>query len=186
VARAGGRSLVLTCNHLFSDADHPDGGFRDDIYPIKCKVAAGSKPDDKRHEAVAVAGDRFNDLALIIVATELPAAELADEVPAAGAKLWRHGFGTGSTEASVSDTRSRLEFPRFEFRATGEAKAGDSGAAYFDEKGRVVAVHCGLEDGHPRGTPVGSVRKFLDKHSSAALKREFEAPKPAVAMDERK
>jgi hypothetical protein len=186
VARAGGRSLVVTCNHLFSDSDHPDGGFRDDVYPIKCKVG-GSKPNDKRHEAVAVAGDRFNDLALVVVAAELPVAELADEVPAAGEKLWRHGFGTGSTETSVSDTKSRLEFPRFEFRATGEAKAGDSGAAYFDEKGRVVAVHCGLEDGHPRGTPVGAVRKFLDKHSAAALKQDFEARKPAAtAMDERK
>src|SRR5215471_9702159 len=58
VACANGHSLVVTCNHIFSEKDDPEGGFCDDIYPISCTVSLGDLLADKRLPATAVAGDR--------------------------------------------------------------------------------------------------------------------------------
>lgn len=168
-----GKSWVVSCNHVFSDTPHPQGSFRDDIYPVKCSVSAGGK----KYPAVAVAGSRTSDLVLVAVDAELPAAALADSDAPADAKVTRFGNGTGFTQTTVSGTKSRVAQASFAFRVLGKSESGDSGAAYFDAKGRVVGIHCGRDETFARGTPASAVREFLAKHTGKAGAAKVEAPK---------
>jgi hypothetical protein len=165
VASEGGKSLVVTNNHIWSERNHPAGGFYDDIYPVRGQVSAGVGLSAPRFAAVAVAGDRERDLVLVVVDGELPVAELAEENAPAGTKVWRFGHGTGAQSAEVLAPRPELaSVPRCQFRATGRSESGDSGSGYFSAAGELVAVHVGA-DPKPRGTPVAHVRAFLAAHA---------------------
>lgn len=178
-----GKSLVVTNNHIFSDRHDPRGGFIDTIYPVNCKVAVGANLSNKKLDAVAVAGDRTADLVLVVVDARLPVSELADDVPPAKSVVWRFGHGTGAVKTRVSGTASPFAEPRFGFRAEGNSESGDSGSAYFNESWQVVAVHCGKDEGYPRGTPVSAVRAFVAKHRPKAkfAPAVKDAPKPKDA-----
>lgn len=153
IATEGGKSVVLTNNHIFSDQHHPAGGFRDDIYPLPATVVVGGK----EHKAVALSADRDADVCVVIVDAELVPAKVADSLPAPGAKVWRNGNGSGYQVCKVIDSEASAD--RLGFVVEGKSESGDSGSAYFNEANEFVALHCGKDAaGRPRGTPVTVVK----------------------------
>lgn len=158
VASEGGKSLVLTNNHVVSSGRHPDTGWRDDVYPLVATVTH----EKKQYTATAVSGVRNEDIALVVVDGTLPVALVAERAPAAGTKVYRNGSGSGYQVCQVIEPDMSWTQPSMHFVVKGISESGDSGAGYFDEKGLLVAVHCGKNTtDNPRGTPITSVRTVV-------------------------
>jgi hypothetical protein len=74
----------------------------------------------------------------------------------------RYGNGTGEQAGTVVPHDSSYTSPSMHFVVRGRSASGDSGSAYFNERGQVVAVHCGLDGANnPRGVPVTYVRVWV-------------------------
>lgn len=159
VATDGKKSLVLSNNHVVSPG-HDDNGYYIEQYPQTVIV----KHKDKDYKGVAIAGNQPLDVCVIEVEGILPVARLAMEAPKPGTKVVRNGIGAGWQEATVIPHDPTYVTPSMHFWVTGYTISGDSGSAYFDSDGKMVALHCGRAGGEtPRGTPIGPVRKFLEK-----------------------
>lgn len=178
VSAKGGRSLVVTCNHIFSGTRHPDGGFVDTVYPQACKVRA----NNKWHAGTAVAGNRTSDLAVIVVEAELATVSVARVSPAIGTEIWRDGMGTGYQGGTVlAPTKGFESHPNFSLTNSSRSGSGDSGAGYFNGAGELVGVHCGADTiGRARGTAAPFVNAFLkDRLPDTIPKAELPEPRPA-------
>lgn len=166
IASEGGKSIVVTNNHVFSAAAHPSGGFATDVYPVAATVTCGGKS----YAATAVSADRAADIAVVVVDGSLPVAEVADELPKAGTTVWRNGIGTGYRTGTVLAADDGGSDPRFGFVVNGVSESGDSGSGYFNEKNELVAIHCGKNaTNNPRGTPVTAVKIVVREKSSPKL-----------------
>lgn len=164
IASENGQSIVLTNNHIFSDQSHPQGGFRDDIYPVAAEVLAGQRT----YKAVAVGADRPADVAVLVVEGTLPHVALADTVPPVGSTVWRNGSGSGFQKGVVAAPDARYTSPSMQFWVDGKSDSGDSGSAYFNDKNECVALHAGRTGdavrSYARGTPVTSVKVVVRDH----------------------
>lgn len=162
VACEGGKSLVVTNNHLFSETYDADGQFARGGYPLACTVRPVNGA--AAFSGAAIEGDRDADLAFVVVDGELPVAELADAEAAPGTPVWHKGIGSGGGKGVVLVPRSHPQ-PKNVFASDTPSVSGDSGAGLFDPAGRIVAVNCGRHGTAPispqRGTPVGPIRDRL-------------------------
>ncbi len=156
VAVSGGKSLVVTNNHLFSEFHDAEGQFPRGNYPLPATVTpiAGGLP----LKGVAVDGDRESDLAFVIVDGVLPYTPLAAADAPVGTAVWHAGVGSGGGSGAVLPPTDHPQ-PKHRFNSTCPSTSGDSGAGLFDPAGAVVAINCGRnERGNERGTPVSAVR----------------------------
>jgi S1-C subfamily serine protease len=162
VACEGGKSLVVTNNHLFSETHGPDGQFPRANYPLAGTVA--TLDGKKTFKATAIDGDKDADLAFVVVEGELPVAELADSDAPPDTPVWHRGIGSGGGKGVVL-LKGTHDQPKHNFASTTPSTSGDSGAALFDENGKVVAVNCGRHaestGAAQRGTPITPVRNLL-------------------------
>src|SRR5206468_1395625 len=121
----------------------------------------------------------------------LPAAELADELPAVGTELRQWGCSEGGPPKAkagrlLAETARAVVWTPFGRATTADTcrvditpEFGDSGAALVDSAGRVVAVvYCGDVATHrpPDGPPIrslvapetcvgpGDIKRFLARH----------------------
>lgn len=157
IACEAGKSLIVTNNHVMSSARDRFGRFM----PPAVGSAATVKHGDKAYPGKVLAASQELDLCAVEVDAVLPAAELASDDAAPGTKVTRHGIGSGEQPGTVVPFDPKYVSPSMHFVARGRSESGDSGAAYFDADGRVVAVHCGTDGVNPRGTPVSHVRVWV-------------------------
>lgn len=143
-----GRSFVLTNEHVA-----PDPGRR-------CEVVL----DGHTHPARWLRSDARADLALLLVDTELPAAEIASEIPARGTTLRQWGFPPASRcgrrpgpSSASAGRRAGLDV----FETTIRSESGDSGSGVFEPSGKLVAVCWGGSYGHECCVSLAVVRAFL-------------------------
>jgi S1-C subfamily serine protease len=171
VGRSAGRSLVLTNRHV-------------------CPAASAGLAvhlDGKDYAAEWVGADPADDLALLSVAADLPAAELADAPPAAGTELrqWgypkggpqtpRKGSAVGSRKVIDNQTEAEIEVWETDFCP----EVGESGSGLFDPAGKLVGVTFACtQEGRCHAVPVGRVRVFL----AAMAGKAPAAPSAAAAV----
>ena len=159
VAVSGGKSLVVTNNHLFSEHHDREGQFPRGDYPLPATVTPVS--GGPALKGLAVDGDREGDLAFVVVDGVLPYTPLAAADAPAGTAVFHHGVGSGGGPGVVLPPVDHPQ-PKHRFNSTCPSTSGDSGAGLFDPAGEVVAVNCGRnERGQERGTPVSAVRRHV-------------------------
>jgi S1-C subfamily serine protease len=154
VSRSAGRSLVLTNRHV-------------------CPAAGPGlaiRHNGKAYPAEWVGADPADDLALLSVAADLPAAELAPGLPPKGTTLRQWGYPkagpqTAKTGAAVGTGRvvDKQAEAELDVWVTDFApEAGESGSGLFDPDGRLVGVtYARTQDDQCHAVPVGRVRVFL-------------------------
>jgi hypothetical protein len=151
-------SLVVTNNHVLSPGKDRFGRFVPPASGTACRVTHGTKT----YSAKVLAADQGRDLCAVVVDARLPVADLAPGAAPVGSKVTRYGNGTGEQAGTVVPHDSSYTSPSMHFVVRGRSASGDSGSAYFNERGQVVAVHCGLDGANnPRGVPVTYVRVWV-------------------------
>jgi hypothetical protein len=160
----GGKSLVLTNNHIFSETYDAEGGTARASYPLTgCYVQHKGKSYPAR--AVDGLSSRWGDLAFLEVEAELPVAEVADDVPPLGAVVWHRGTGSGGGSGRMLPNPAGHFWPSSLFTSSMPSISGDSGAGIFNEAGQLVGINCGRQgvasNSPQRGTPVKTIREFL-------------------------
>lgn len=167
IASEGGKSLVLTCNHVWSEQSSPGAPFPLGSYPLFGEV----RHDGKTYSATAIAGDADADLALVVVDAPLPVARIATQTPAVGAKVRHYGMTSKDTSGEVLPARTDISAAAHQFAFTTSAIPGDSGAGVFDERGELVAVVCGrtgmATSAPARGPSVTVIRSVVVHHTRA-------------------
>lgn len=143
-----GSSVVVTTRHVF--------GFPG---PVRVEHAGKSYPG--RHTDLAAG----NDLAVVFVAGELPAAALAPADPRPGDEIRHWGATTGPAAGKVTG-RGTDPVGGPSVASSFDLISGDSGSGVFDSKGRLVGVNWGFEGIYrqrgPSGfVPVSSVTIFV-------------------------
>ncbi len=169
----GGKSLVLTCNHIYNEAS--DGSTA--AYPLDGAVTHKGT----RYTATAVAGDGAADLALVIVDGTLPVARLAVTAAAPGDKIVHYGNASGTgpsgSRGTVVSPWPNYVNPSCHFEYAGLAIEGDSGAGVFNTSGELVAVVCGRtgfsRTNNGRGTPVTAIRVTVTQKAPFRLFPRF-------------
>jgi hypothetical protein len=159
VASAKGCSTVVTCNHVLTAGDCRAA------YPLACTVRTR---DGRTLPAVAVDGDNETDVAALVVAAELPAAELAAEDAAPGADVVHYGNTSKCGRGKVLPVPPYNSLPKCAFASSCPSISGDSGAGVFcATTGRMVAVLCGrhgMDARSPmRGVPVSAVLRVVNR-----------------------
>lgn len=186
IASEDGKSLILTCNHLFYEQPYAGAPFQLGAYPLTSTVTVRGKT----YTATAIAGDADADLALVEVDAVLPVADIAPELPQSGSKVQHYGLGSGGGVGKVLPVPTNVSRPSMMFLYDAKSDSGDSGAGVFDEFGRLCAVHCGRDgtarSSPSRGTPVTSVRVVVKQHTPrlfSRLRARLESRKsPAATM----
>ncbi len=166
-----GKSVILTCNHIFTDVRDAENRHVKADYPIEVLIQTGDK--SKSYKGVAIDGDPTTDTAVVIVEGALPYAEVSEEDVPDGATVWHKGYGSGGGEG-VAYKRPSILNKYGRYSSTCPSVFGDSGAGVIArDTGRLVAVHCGTstDDGRARGAPVSEIRPFLGRVVSAAFPR---------------
>lgn len=158
IACENGKSLVVTNNHVLSPGKDRFGRF----LPTPAGTGAVVKHAGKRHPGTVLASSQDRDLCAVLVDADLPAAPLATDGAPVGSKVTRYGIGTGEQTGTVVPHDPSYTNPSMHFVVRGRSESGDSGSAYFNARGELVAVHCGKDAaGNPRGTPVVYVRVWV-------------------------
>lgn len=157
VACEGGKSLVLSNNHVFAPQAAPGTRFALAPYPMRATIHKGGK----EYDGYAVAGCDRADLAVIVVDGVLPVADLAAGDAEIGTACRHYGYGSGGSEGEVRLPPERMPTPEYWFSSTCRTRSGDSGCAMFDAAGKVVAIHNGGGGGGTYGAPVSEVLKVL-------------------------
>lgn len=171
----GGVSLVLTNAHVVRDGAHPiEVAHGGKAYPAT--YVAGSRVSTVAAtaggEQIAIDGP---DLALLAVAADLPAADLAADDPTTGTRLYVYGRTSGPQRGAAAG----YVFSAGELASTYTSANGDSGAGVFNEAGELVAVHGGqvvaLVEGRPTqvslATKVTVVRTFVATNAGPRFPR---------------
>lgn len=151
IASEDGRSLVLTNAHVVESAAHPitvtywcDGK----PWTQPATYLGGSAVSTVSADTISVHGP---DLALISIAADLPAVEVAESIPAEGEAVSLFGFGgTGSTVYPkhksgrvLREDGGRTTAGDPITRTSIATVNGDSGSGIFNDRGQLVAVHWG-------------------------------------------
>ena len=162
----GTQSIVLTNNHVMST--DLGGPFR----PPAPNTPAIVVHNDKKYKGKVILADPSLDVCAIVVDAGLPAARFSKRIPKVGSKVYRYGVGTGSQECEVLPTNLAYLSPTMHFTVKGKSESGDSGSAYYNEDGEVVAIHCGKDEkGNPRGTPATYVKVWVVKEVTPRFPR---------------
>ncbi len=153
IHRAGGRSYVLTCFHIFRDA----WGRGRPLIRLH---------DRREFYARIVATDQPNDLALLeIVDPAIEPLTLADAPPAPRSRLTTGGYGSGTyrttaaTAIGFTSTTDARDEQTLVAAATN--RPGDSGGPILDTHLRIVAVAWGCRDGRVYATCGTPLRRLL-------------------------
>jgi hypothetical protein len=151
VASRDGRSIVLTCEHVFGPGP----------FPRPAEVRHGGKT--YRAACVGACGD--TDVAVVVVHATLPAAQLADADARAGEAVTHNGRKSGPAAGVVLPYRTEYVEAKAHFAATLPSISGDSGAAVYDAAGKVVSLVCGrtgVGAGDPmRGAPLSAIKRAV-------------------------
>jgi len=162
----GGKSLVLTNAHVVEN-----GNTRIFVTPAH---------GDTRYEALYWHGSQVSqtgpgtihvhgsDLCLLAVQGELPVAEIADELPAVGARVYQYGFGGRFPNQGPTEKQGQVVHPEGRHAGSGypllnttiPSQSGDSGAGIFDENGRLVGVCWGAGKAGQSGVRLDEVHTF--------------------------
>jgi hypothetical protein len=149
VAPGGGRGLVLTCAHLWSEG---------------AGQAIVEFADGRTHGARLVALDRAADLAALEIAN--PRVAAAEISPLASSPvLTACGFGpTGDFRCVRGRVLGQVESAgQSSAKIAGAVRSGDSGGGVFDEHGRLAGVVWGECDGVTYASTGGPLRRFLSR-----------------------
>lgn len=194
IACEDGRSLVLTAAHVVPDGAKPlavvlPGGRRTAATYLGGSAVVATGP-----QSIQVQGP---DLAVLSVAAELPAVEVADRPPAVGSRVRQFGYG-GRVPGSAPSSKAGVVADRG--RYAGEVmctslpcQSGDSGAGLFDDADELVGVTVAKDPSDParcdlavpaavvvRFVP-GPARPLFPRLSAKLSGRKVVAPPPAVA-----
>ena len=178
IASRPGRSVVLTCGHLFK---HYRAGGR-----IRAESFASGAAVP--FEATLIGFDPAADVGLIALDTPdpLPAAALSPNVLVVGDRVVSTGCDGGNDptrQNHVVQSVNRFAGPS-NFTCTGQPKLGRSGGGCFDAAGRVVGVVWSVAQDPPEGVYAGlpAIIALLEKHDLSALRPGPSAgPAPTVA-----
>lgn len=146
IASEDGKSLVLTNAHVVESANYPITVVHTDADGQPWRYPAtyiGGSSVSQSGNMLSIAGP---DLALLQVDYSLPAAEIADSIPASGTPVQLWGFGgsmSGSTPTHRTGQVTTHGFADAITASTLRTINGDSGAGVFTEDGKLVAVHWG-------------------------------------------
>lgn len=166
-------SLVLTCNHLFVGT-----GDRIEV------TFAGSN----RFAATTVASDRFNDVAVLLIApiNRRPATLHLEHPPA---WLTASGFGGDgrfrAVHGPVTGHATPVGATQPSLRIRGAVRSGDSGGPVTDGQGRVIGVVWGVRNGETYATVGQPIRSILAtarrrlSNSNRSPPREVSTPQHA-------
>lgn len=169
IACEGGRSLVLTNNHIFAPHVPPNQPTPRAAYPIDVEVWSVDWKRKWAGKAVDGVGDDGGDLALVVVETEMPCVTTAEADATPGTPIWHFGVSTrdygGRRAGFVAAPTYSVSQPDNTFRGDIGSVSGDSGAGIFNGDHELVGVNSG-RIGHPgtdqqRGATVGVIRGFL-------------------------
>lgn len=165
IASEDGRSLVLTNSHVVKDA----------VAVKLVKTDANGKPWEYKAtvlDSIGAAGV-YPDLALIETRHDLPAVEIADELPAVGSSVTTWGYGPShqaDTWEPFERTGKVVSSSRYAspwFVSTLHIIEGDSGCGVFDAMGCLVGCNS-LGYLPSMGANVASIHSFtvasLKKH----------------------
>ena len=171
IASRPGRSVVLTCGHLFK---HYRAGGR-----IRAESFASGAAVP--FEATLIGFDPAADVGLIALDTPdpLPAAALSPNVLVVGDRVVSTGCDGGNDptrQNHVVQSVNRFAGPS-NFTCTGQPKLGRSGGGCFDAAGRVVGVVWSVAQDPPEGVYAGlpAIIALLEEHGLSALR-----PGPSV------
>lgn len=132
-----GRSVIATNDHF------------DNVGPAPATVTVGGKTV----YGTILPGDREADVALVVVAADIPAVEVRRTPVKVGEAVWHKGGGSGGGTGKVTVAADARTFTAF--RTTARSVSGDSGAGIFDAENRLVAVHRGRYDPEGENTQCG-------------------------------
>lgn len=168
IASEDGKSLVLTCNHIFDERQGETAP-----YPLAAVVTHRGK----EYRATAVSGEYPADLALLVVDGALPVARIATVPAAPGDRIVHYGNTSGSGPSGspgvVVPHRPNYVNPSCHFEWRGKAIEGDSGAGIFNTRGELVAVVCGRTANDPssngRGAPITAITVSIKQRAPFRL-----------------
>jgi hypothetical protein len=166
VKRDGGRGLVLTCAHLFTE-----GAGRIVV----------EFPNGRAHGALLVAVDAQADLAALEIANpSAPPAPLAENLAPAG-RLRACGFGPrGEFRCIAGEVLGYTQGAgQVSVRLAGAVRSGDSGGGVFDARGRLAAVVWGAADGETYASTGRPLASFLAR--VLGRREGLAAPAPGLA-----
>jgi len=156
-----GRSLVVTCDHLFRDS-------RSGKQQTGRIIVSFS--DGQASQAVVLKQDSEWDLAILRVEHpphNLPSVEWATEMPKVGDQVISCGFGSGGKVCwnvgrikGFGRSKNGSSGPADTMILSGQARGGDSGGPIFNAKGRICGVLWGSSNTEVVGTQVGRCLKF--------------------------
>ena len=155
VASDGKHSLVITNRHVAECS-------------TRHQVVAGESTYAARFLGYAPAAD----LAGLLVDVGLPAAPIADQVPADGTPLKLYGYPAAGQGKLVVKSGSAAGHQlasvdgrpwTYQFRTTFVSQSGDSGGGVFDGAGRVVAINWGNDGRRSECVCLQDLRTFAEK-----------------------
>jgi len=161
VACDGKDSLILSCNHCFSEdhigrtCDNPTA------YPQTVRVEQLST--GKAWTGKAVVGSKEYDMGFAVIPAVLPVAKIDRARPKAGAAIEHWGISSGYAAGVVIDIPPGFgSAPTQQFRSRIKSIPGDSGAGVF-AGGKLVATNWGYwtSNKDQGGTPVEYADKLL-------------------------
>ena len=166
IASRPGRSVALTCGHLFKQY-RPGDRIRAESFATGTAVP---------FEATLIGFDPAADVGLIAMETPraLPAAALSPDVLVVGDRVVSTGCdggGNPTRQNHLVQSVGRFAGPA-NFTCTGQPRQGRSGGGCFDAAGRVVGLVWSVSKEPPEGVYAGlpAVFDLLDRHGLGALK----------------
>lgn len=158
IASEDGKSLVLTNQHVAAHAGN---------------VSVNHKGKD--FNATLLSTNAGDDLALLLVDVELPAAVMADAEPDVGTEVEQWGYdwrGQGKWIHKTGKYKGVTNFTSEAIETSIESISGDSGCGIFNKAGQLVAVNWGRHEwGGQLGTRLKKVVAFLKAAPTRAFNR---------------
>jgi len=165
-----GRSLILTCGHLFRHFETGDS--------MEVDLFHGERP--QRYEGALIRHDLNADVGLISIATPrpVPAVPVSSQVLNPGQLLFSAGCGGGEPPTRLQHlVTSTTKYQGLFNECTGQPQHGRSGGGLFVPEGGLVGVCVFVDPASRRGlyASLASIRKLLTASGFASLAGEAPA-----------